>query len=96
MCISNRIQIWHKDVISHIFKENQESSPYIYASDMCNNFERKQVLRDAHDKRIITSKIGETYAKSAKTQYGLANRTIWFCQAKPIKLEPPFFSDSTY
>jgi hypothetical protein len=38
MCILNKIQILAKDAILHIFKELKESSLYIYASDMCNNY----------------------------------------------------------
>jgi hypothetical protein len=34
-------------------------------------------LRDAHDRRITTNKIRETYVKSAKTRWpGLANQAI--------------------
>jgi hypothetical protein len=49
-------------------KKKQGSSPYMYASNMCNNFERKQVLRDAQEKRITTNKTGETYGKSVKIE----------------------------
>jgi hypothetical protein len=69
----------------------------MYASDMCNNFERKQVLRDAQKKRITTNKIGETYAKSVKIgQSCLTNQTIQFCQAKPIKPEHPVYKTRTF
>jgi hypothetical protein len=80
MCISNGIQIWPKDVISHIFKENQESSPYIYASDMCNNFVCEHELRDAHDRRITTNRL-EKHMLSL---------------AKPVKLEHPVYKTGTF
>jgi hypothetical protein len=60
----------------------------MYASDMCNNLYVRHKLCDAHDRRITINKIEETYAKPVKTgQSDLTNRTIRFCQAKPIKLE---------
>jgi hypothetical protein len=58
---------WPKMPFCTFFKEKKQgSSPYMYASNMCNNFERKQVLRDAQEKRITTNKTGETYGKSVK------------------------------
>jgi hypothetical protein len=76
----------------------------MYASEVCNKSVCEHELRDAHNSRITTNKIGEIYAKSVKIgQSGLTNRIIRFCQAKPIKLEHPVyktrtsdFSDSTY
>jgi hypothetical protein len=50
------------------FKEIQESSPYIYASDKCNNFVCVNIYYVMHmtggSQRL---KFRETYAKSAKT-----------------------------
>jgi hypothetical protein len=57
---------------------------------------REHELCDAHDGRITTNKIGETYAKSVKTgQSGLINWIIQFCQAKPIKPEHPVYKTET-
>jgi hypothetical protein len=59
----------------------QESSPYIYASDKCNNFVCVNTYYEMH----ITEgsqqiKFGETYAKFAKTgQSSLVNWIIRFC-----------------
>jgi hypothetical protein len=98
MCILNEIQIWPKDVILHIFKEIQESSPYIYTFDKCNKFMCVNMYYVMHmiggSQQI---KFGETYAKSAKIrQSGFArqdqqNQKIWF-----IKPEPLIFPDSAY
>jgi hypothetical protein len=64
------------------FKEIEESSPYIYTSDNCNNFvcvNRYYVMHMTGRSQQL--KFGETYAKSGKTgQSGLENRIIQFCQ----------------
>jgi hypothetical protein len=79
------------------FKEIQESSPYIYTSDKCNNFVCVNIYYVMH----ITGgsqqiKFRETYAKSTKTrQSSLANRTIQFCQARPTKPEHPVYKTGT-
>jgi hypothetical protein len=53
---------------------------------------REHELCDAYDRRITINKIEETYAKSIKTgQSGLANQTIQFCQAKPLKPKHPIY-----
>jgi hypothetical protein len=55
-------------------KEIQESSPYMYAFEGCNNNVCEQVLCDAYDKWFMKIKAGETYVLSAKTgQSGLGN-----------------------
>jgi hypothetical protein len=47
-----------------------------YEQPMCVS---EYVLRDAHDRRITTNKIVQTYTESAKIgQSGLKNRTIQF------------------
>jgi hypothetical protein len=58
-------------------KEIQESSPYMYAFERCNNNVCEQVLHDVYDKRFTKIKAGETYDLSVKTkQFDLKNRTI--------------------
>jgi hypothetical protein len=62
-------------------KEIQESSPYMYAFERCNNNVCEQVLRDAYNKRLMKIKAGETYALSVKTgQFSLGNQIIRFYQ----------------
>jgi hypothetical protein len=58
-----------------LFKENQESSPYIYASDKCNNFMCVNMHYAMHMTGGLQQiKFGETYVKSAKIgQSSLAN-----------------------
>jgi hypothetical protein len=80
MCIWNGIQIWPIDAILHNFKENPRELPSICMHprgatiSVCEH-----VLRDAYDKKIITIKVGETYALSAKIgQSNLVNWTIRF------------------
>jgi hypothetical protein len=61
-----------------LFKEIQESSPYIYASDKCNNFvcvNKYYVMHMIGGSEQL--KFGETYAKSTKTgQSSLRNRIV--------------------
>jgi hypothetical protein len=58
------------------FKELQESSPYIYASERCNISVCVHVLRDILDKRFTTIKSREAYVLSAKTgHFSLARKT---------------------
>jgi hypothetical protein len=76
----------------------------MYAFEECNKSMCKHVICDAHNKRIITNKIRETYAMSIKTgQSGLGNRIIRFCQQNHkkwnirfIKLDSPVFPDIGY
>jgi hypothetical protein len=65
-----------------LFKEIQESTPYICTSDKCNNFVCVNMYYVMHMTRGPQKlKFGETYAKSVKTeQSDLGNRIIWFCQ----------------
>jgi hypothetical protein len=88
-----------------LFKEIQESSPSIYATNKCNNFGCVNMYYVMHMTRGLEQiKFGEIYAKSAKTgQSSLENRIIWFCQQNHknqniwfLKPEHPIFSDSTY
>jgi hypothetical protein len=87
------------------FKEIQESSSYIYASDKFNDFVCVNIYYVIHmtggSQQI---KFGETYAKSAKIgQTGLGNWIICFCQQNHknwiiwfLKPEHLFFPDSAY
>jgi hypothetical protein len=65
-----------------LFKQIQESSPYIYTSDKCNNFvcvNMYYVMHMTGGSQQI--KFGEIYDKSAKTgQFNLENWIIQFCQ----------------
>jgi hypothetical protein len=92
MCILNRIQFWLKDAILHIFLGKSRELPlYVciqYEQPMCVS---EYVLRDAHNRRIITNKIVETYTESIKIrQSSLTNRTIRFG-----KLDHPILSGKT-
>jgi hypothetical protein len=66
MCILNGIQILEMPFCT-LFKEIQDSSPYIYASEKCNNF----VCVNMYDVMHMIGgshqlKFGETYGMSAK------------------------------
>jgi hypothetical protein len=86
MCILNEIQFLAYKAILHIFQENQEELPYIYASEWCNKCVCEHVLHDAHDKIFTTIKAREAYVLFAKTgQSGLTNRNIQFFQTDYIE-----------
>jgi hypothetical protein len=52
MCILNRIQIWPKDVILHIFQGTPRVPPISMHPICATICVSEHVLRGAHDKRI--------------------------------------------
>jgi hypothetical protein len=80
MCILNRIQIWPRDAILHIFKENPRELPvYVCIRSVQQKSMCEQVIRDAHDGRFTKIKLRESYVLYAKTgQSSLRNQNIRF------------------
>jgi type VI protein secretion system component Hcp len=76
------------------FKEIQESSPYMYAFEVCNKSVCvcEQVICDAHDRRFIKIKLREAYVLPTKIGHpSLANQNIRF-----EKLDYLVFLDRSY
>jgi hypothetical protein len=82
VCILNGIQIWPIDAILHNFQgKSKRAPPICMHSRRATKSVCEQVSHDAYDKKIITIKVGETYAISAKIRSsGFINRILQFFQ----------------